>query len=120
MSSTPPPKAGIPIRRHPRYSAYQDLAVIYEGHSQKIPVRAPDISPQGIFIHTQQHFPEGAILCIEFRLVRTNFTVNARAEVRYCLPGVGVGVEFVDISPEAQRTIEEELSALGHDPQTAL
>jgi hypothetical protein len=28
------------------------------------------------------------------------------------LPGVGVGVEFVDLSEEAQRAIEEEMAAI--------
>jgi hypothetical protein len=30
--------------------------------------------------------------------------------VRYCLPGVGVGVQFIDISPEALDAIKEEIS----------
>jgi len=51
-------------------------------------------------------------LCIEFRLTRLDVLVKARGEVRYCLPGVGVGVEFIDISPDAQRAIEEETAAL--------
>ena len=55
---------------------------------------------------------QGAVLCVEFRLTRSDVLVRARAEVRYCLPGVGVGVEFVDISPDAQRAIEEEMSAI--------
>jgi hypothetical protein len=106
------------MRLEPRYAAYQDLAVTYEGHSVDIPVRVPDISPKGIFINTPQPFPEGAVLCVEFRLLRTDFWVKARAEVRYCLPGVGVGVEFVDISPEARHAIAEELSALDAIPRT--
>ena len=111
MSSTTRRKKGIPMRLQPRFAAYQDLAVTYEGHSVDIPVRAPDISPQGIFINTPRSFPEGAVLCVEFRLPRTDFLVKTRAEVRYCLPGVGVGVEFVEISPEAQRAIEEEMAS---------
>jgi hypothetical protein len=53
------------------------------------------------------------VLCVEFRLSRPDFLVKIRGEVRYCLPGVGVGVEFIDISPDAERAIEEEMSA--HD-----
>ena len=112
MNSTIRRKRGVPTRLEPRYAAYRELAVTYEGHSEEIPVRAPDISPRGIFINTSRSFPEGAVLCIEFRLTRTNVQVKTRAEVRYCLPGVGVGVEFVDISLEASRAIEEEMSAL--------
>ena len=119
MNSSSRRKRGIPTRLEPRYAAYRDLAVTYEGYSEKIPVRAPDISPRGIFINTPRPFPEGAVLRIEFRFSRTDVLVKARAEVRYCLPGVGVGVEFVEISPEAQRAIEEEMVALQGVPRTA-
>jgi hypothetical protein len=112
MSSTTRRKRGTPTRLQPRYAAYRDLAVTYEGHSEEIPVRAPDISTQGVFINTSRAFPEGTVLCIEFRLTRTDVQVKTRAEVRYCLPGVGVSVEFIGIPPEAQRAIEEEMSAL--------
>lgn len=119
MSTINRRQPGIPTRRYARYAPYRELAVTYEGHSEAVPVRAPDISTHGIFIHTQQRFPEGAVLRIEFRLTRTDYQVRARGEVRYCLPGVGVGVEFVEISPEAQRAIEEETSGLDAVPPAA-
>ena len=68
MSSTPSRKRGVPTRTEQRLSPYRDLAVTYEGHSEAIPVRAPDISTRGIFINTPRPFPLGAVLCIEFRL----------------------------------------------------
>ncbi len=95
-----------------RYSAYRDLAVIYEGHSESIPVRVPDISRHGMFVNTARSFPEGAVLSVQFRLMRTGVLIQARGEVRYCLPGVGVGVEFIDISPEAAGAIEAEMTAV--------
>jgi hypothetical protein len=116
MSSTPSRKRGVPTRIERRYAAYRDLAVTYEGHSEAIPVRAPDISTRGIFINTPQLFPLGAVLCIEFRLSRPDFLVRTRGEVRYCLPGVGVGVEFIEISPDAERAIEEEMSSRSSFP----
>jgi len=98
-------------RGHGRYAYYTDLAIVYEGSSREVAVRVPDLSPRGMFINTPYHFPEGAILKISFRLSRSGVEVRARGEVRYCLPGAGVGVEFVDISQEAQRAIEEEITA---------
>jgi hypothetical protein len=112
MSSTTRRKRGTPTRLEARYAAYRDLAVTYEGHSEEVPVRAPDISTHGIFINTSRSFPDGAVLRIEFRLARMDVLVKVRGEVRYCLPGVGVGVEFVDLSEEAQRAIEEEMAAI--------
>jgi hypothetical protein len=48
-------------------------------------------------------------LNVHFRLAETGVEVRARGEVRYCLAGVGVGVEFVEISPDAVRAIENEI-----------
>jgi len=46
---------------------------------------------------------------LHFCLIHSGYELNVRAEVRHCVPGVGVGVEFVDLSPEALRGIEEEI-----------
>jgi len=99
-------------RGHLRYAAYHDLKVVYEGFSESIPCRAPDLSIQGMFINTARRFPEGAVLKLRFRLPGSNYEVQARGEVRYCLAGVGIGVEFVEISADCQRAIEQELLSL--------
>jgi hypothetical protein len=36
--------------------------------------------------------------------------VHARGEVRYCLAGVGIGVEFIGLSAEYLHAIEEEIT----------
>ncbi len=97
-------------RQSRRYSAhYRELVITYEGHEQEISVRPPDLSIQGMFIQTTRHFPEGAVLRVRFHLAHSQYEVTARAEVRYCLTGVGIGIEFIDISPDAQEAIMEEL-----------
>jgi len=100
-----------PPRQAERFAYYRELSIAYEGASLDIPVRAPDISTRGMFINTVHKFPEGAVLRICFRLSRTNVLIAARGEVRYCLPGVGIGVEFIGLPEEAQRAIEEEGAA---------
>lgn len=99
-----------------RYSSLRDLQVSYEGHSDTIVTRLPDISTRGMFINTSKHFPEGAVLSVSFRLARTGVEVQSRCEVRYCLDGVGVGVEFIDISPKAVWAIQEELHLVRNAP----
>jgi hypothetical protein len=96
-------------RLAPRHSSLRDLAVTYEGESEDIVTRPPDISTRGMFINTTRVFPEGAVLNVGFTLALTGAEVQARCEVRYCLPGVGVGVEFIEISPDAVRAIEKEI-----------
>jgi hypothetical protein len=100
-------------RRAPRLPQLRELSIRYEGSREDIAIRPPDISPHGMFINTSTHFPEGAIVNLRFRLTRSNVEVQTRGEVRYCLPGIGIGVEFVSIRPEAARAIEKEVKALG-------
>lgn len=92
-----------------RFSSLRDLSVSYEGHSEDIVTRPPDISTRGMFINTTRTFPEGAVLNVRFRLALSGVEVHSRAEVRYCLAGVGVGVEFIDISDESVQAIEREI-----------
>jgi hypothetical protein len=98
-------------REVPRYTSLRDLRVTYEGHSEEISTRSPDLSIRGMFINTTRTFPEGAVLTVQFQLAGSHEEITTRCEVRYCLPGIGVGVEFVDISPEAVRAIEREIEA---------
>lgn len=101
---------GVTARGDQRYYAhFSELSFNYEGKEEKVPIRPPDVSVQGMFIQTSRHFADGAVLKVRFRLARSRYEVLARAEVRYCLPGVGIGVEFVEISAEARNAIENEL-----------
>jgi hypothetical protein len=103
-------QAGAGGRGDKRYFAlFSELSFTYEGKVEEVPIRPPDVSVQGMFIQTTRHVPEGAVLKVRFRLARSRYEVLARAEVRYCLPGVGVGVEFVEISNDARNAIENEL-----------
>jgi hypothetical protein len=94
-----------------RQTCCTDLQVAFESYACRVAVRAPDISPQGMFINTAQVFPQGSVLKIRFRVGHSGKLIHARAEVRYCLAGVGVGVEFVDISPEDRAAIAEDACA---------
>ena len=111
-------KKGVgPIPRlRRRFGLFSDLSIVYEGQSEEMTLRGPDLSAQGMFINMPRHFPVGAVLKIRFRLNRQDVVVQAGAEVRYCLPGVGIGVEFLELSPEATRTIEKELELADHPP----
>lgn len=92
-----------------RFSSLRDLSVSYEGHSEDVVTRPPDISTRGMFINTTRIFPEGAVLNVRFCLAISGKEIQSRAEVRYCLPGVGVGIEFVGISDKYVRAIEHEI-----------
>ena len=102
-------KSNTEVRRDIRYPQLSELSMIYEGFEEDISVRPPDLSLHGMFINTSTEYPQGAVLKLRFRLARTGVVIETRCEVRYCLRGVGVGVEFVAMPPESVRAIEDEI-----------
>ena len=109
-------KSNAEARRDVRHPQLSELSMIYEGYEEDICVRPPDISPHGMFINTRMEYPEGAVLKLRFKLSRTGVVIQTRCEVRYCLRGVGIGVEFVAIPPEAVRAIEDEIGIAAPTP----
>lgn len=101
------------IRRGPRAHCVREISVSREGHNELIRIKAPDLSTTGMFITASGSFPEGTVLNVRFRLAVTGLEVCTRCEVRYCLPGIGIGVEFIGLSPEAAKDIENELALSG-------
>lgn len=103
----------VPVpRRSARHSECEDLSIEYEGFHRPRRVMLPNLSPGGMFINTSEYYPQGAVLKLEFRLPRSQVVVRTRAEVRHCMLGLGIGVEFLDVPPEQQRAIMEELGML--------
>jgi hypothetical protein len=101
-----------PVRQHKRVSYPPRLSVRYEGRDVDVRLSGPDISVQGMFINTPALFQEGAVLKVTFQLPRQGSTVVARCEVRYCLPGVGIGVEFINLCADDLNAIEQEIEDL--------
>ena len=97
------------VRLSPRIHTVKEISVHYEGRTEEVAIRPPDVSTNGMFFNTPTRFPEGTVLNLRFRLALTEAEIRTRCEVRYCLPGVGVGVEFIGISPESVRKIEREV-----------
>jgi hypothetical protein len=96
-------------RLNTRVHTVDKISVRYEGKTEQVADRLPDVSPQGMFINTNQRFPEGAVLNLSFRLALSGAEIQTRCEVRYRQPGVGIGVEFIGISDEAKKQIEREV-----------
>jgi|SRR5579862_7056026 len=98
------------LRSSPRIYSLREITVSYEGQNQEIVVKPPNLNVRGMFINTGRAFPEGAVLNLRFTLVLTGAEVRTRCEVRYCQPGVGIGVEFIGLPVEAMKTIEREIA----------
>jgi hypothetical protein len=97
-----------------RIHSIRQIAVQYEGTDERIISRVPDVSTSGMFINTSRQYAEGAVLNLSFCLALSGLEVQARGEVRYSLPGVGIGVQFIDISENAIHSIEQETRLSRH------
>jgi hypothetical protein len=102
-------RKSLKLRAGPRIHSVTDICVNYEGRTEEVAIRPPDVSANGMFFNTASNFPVGAVLNLKFCLAVTGVEIRTRCEVRYCLPGVGVGVEFIGILPEAVLAIEREI-----------
>jgi hypothetical protein len=111
MTARTPPTNWDTARFGPRIHSIGEINVKYEGADEAVITRVPDVSTRGMFISTSCRFPEGAVLNLRFRLELTSAEVYTRGEVRYCLPGVGVGVEFIGIEESAIQAIVAEIEA---------
>jgi hypothetical protein len=114
MIGDPDNKSKNAARREIRYPQLTELSMIYEGRQEDISTRSPELSPHGMFIFSKKEYPQGAVLKLRFRLSRSGTLIQTRGEVRYCLKGVGIGVEFQGISPEFVQAIEEEVGLAVH------
>ena len=87
------------------------LDPVFEGATDHAPVHPPDLDTHGMFINTPDHLPVGSVMQLQFRLALTDVEIAVEANVRHVVEGFGVGVEFVNLSPEAEHAIERELQA---------
>ena len=90
-------------------------SIWYDGCTEAVPVRSPDLTPHGMFINTPRILAAGKELRIRFDLLRTGVIVHARGRVRYCLSGIGVGVEFFGLADYARVAIEKELETIAKE-----
>jgi hypothetical protein len=64
-----------------------------------------DLGARGAFINVVVGLPAGSVIEVTFDLP-TKEVVKTRASIRYILPGLGMGVEFVDVGEEESRALE--------------
>ena len=70
------------------------------------PIRASDLSLGGLYLETRQALNAGEIIEIVFKLrADDSVPIVVRAQVVYIDPGMGVGVDFVDLAPDVAREI---------------
>ncbi|MDA8086710.1 MAG: response regulator [Nitrospiraceae bacterium] len=62
-----------------------------------------DLSKSGIYIHTGRHFIKGSVVNVSLPLGST--TLELKARVQHSKPGVGMGLEFLNITGEQKQLL---------------
>ncbi|HEY7817411.1 MAG TPA: PilZ domain-containing protein [Vicinamibacteria bacterium] len=71
------------------------------------PRRSSDVSAGGMFLETIAAFPKDTVLELKFKLAESDSApIAVHARVLYVANGIGVGLEFMDLTPEDRGRIE--------------
>ncbi len=97
-------------RRRPRHRITFALELRDERNNIPMRVNATDISGNGCYIETIMPIPVGTNLKVEFFIEDERTT--STAIVRTCDPGVGMGIEFLSLTPDLQDRFQRLLEKL--------
>jgi len=106
----------IPASNRRRFQRHKiNLPIELRDERVKAPTRinATDVSGNGCYVETMLPLPVGTVLRLDFWLDSDH--LNISAVVRTCDPGVGNGIEFTGMPPEAKQRMQSYLDAI--DPQ---
>jgi hypothetical protein len=67
-------------------------------------VRLADLSVDGAFVDARTVLPGGVKARLRFTL--SGHEIDTRVEIQYNIPGMGMGVLFLDLSPDDRAIIE--------------
>jgi CheY-like chemotaxis protein len=99
-------------RRERARVPYEEYVVI----NGSLRVRAIDISEGGLYLHTGRSCPAGSIVLVEFPLSHEKLTV--KAVVRFCQEGVGMGLEFRNLSTRHNELIRQYIENAFQEDET--
>jgi PilZ domain len=104
--------AAHPSNRRRRARHKISFALELRDERTNIPMRvnATDISGNGCYIETIMPIQVGTTLKVEFFI--EDERVNSTAIVRTCDPGVGMGIEFISLTPDLQDRFQHLLEKL--------
>jgi c-di-GMP-binding flagellar brake protein YcgR len=75
-----------------------------------------DVSPGGMFVETTVPCEIGAHVELRFHLTDEGPVILAQAEVKYVVPKLGMGVEFIDLSPSDRERLENYVKGSAASP----
>ena len=87
-----------PIRKYPRVATR--FPVRYSVGGKTLRSHATTLGGGGLFLQETGRLAPGSEILLRFRPAKHLRCIEARARVRYQIPGEGVGIEFVEVGQE--------------------
>ncbi|MHB8174666.1 MAG: response regulator [Nitrospirota bacterium] len=81
-------------------------------------VKGIDISEGGLYVHTGRKFAIGDIIRISFRLAAAD--INLAAQVMTCQESIGMGLQFLEMSPYARKAVLDYIAVSGEKTKTVV
>ncbi len=103
-------------RTSPRVSLQTEIWHGQDGIFTKARRTLRDLSEGGAFIETAEGFPIGSVLSLRFMLPGIRDLISGAVSVRNVRnDGAGLGVQFLDLSPDDRRLVTAFVSAGAQD-----
>ncbi len=99
-------------RLESRTKGPRSLAISHRGLRCEVASPRPSLSPEGTFKNLSIHFPEGAVIKLQFRSERSNGNSGDNGEEVYRLVDIGIELESVGLGAEAIGALEEEFKSV--------
>jgi hypothetical protein len=98
-------RSGIERRQHRRARRVTQVRCEALGREEMLLTR--DISVGGLFVSTKDPFPMGSDIGVALQLITGGESLAAQGRVVYALKGLGMGIQFADLSDDARVTLEK-------------
>jgi uncharacterized protein (TIGR02266 family) len=66
-----------------------------------------DVSVGGVFVSTKEPFPMNSEVAVSMQLPSGGAAINAHGTIVYALKGLGMGVQFSDLSEASRTTLQK-------------
>lgn len=91
---------GIEQRKYKRVVLKKEVLI-----NGSIKAQGLDLSLGGIYLHTGRNFPVGTVMSVTLPL--NSQIINVRARVRNAQESVGMGVQFIEVTPDQEAAIQD-------------
>jgi PilZ domain len=95
-------------RAAPRHTFIAHAELCDEGRSTRLKTRVSDLSLTGCYLDMLHPLPVGTNIALTILDAAGSFDIKGK--IVYAVPTLGVGVSFVDVTPELSARIERSLN----------